>query len=328
MMTLNEIAAEIMARMCEDARFGYSQGSRWGIYDETWTIDGRDYVIGVGDHDCSSGDTTAWRVAFQHTPYVGSLDGATFTGDMKAAFLSTGLFRWYGINEFSAQTGDLYLNEGCHTAMCIDGSPDNDILAEFSIAETGDIYGEQGDQTGWESHIQPYYSYPWDGILHWIGETVFDDEPQPEPTPKPKPKRVPARYLAMVDDEWLPLMRDKHDTGGSSDDYAGIIGRPIQYFGCNYHKYRVMTKESLEDYEAGRSKTKWLDWIYKFDLDDLVNGAAGDGSPILYLQVMSRQVAFEVHCTDGKWRKAKKTKTGLRAGDGKHAIDAVRMWRP
>jgi hypothetical protein len=49
--------------------------------------------------------------------------------------------------------------------MCT--SPDPDMLAEFSISENGTAYGNEGDQTGWESHITNYYEYPWDGYLHW-----------------------------------------------------------------------------------------------------------------------------------------------------------------
>lgn len=67
-MRLNEIAAEIHRRMCEDDRFGYSWEERYGAVWETWTIDGRDYRIKVGDYDCSSSTITAWAVALQGRP--------------------------------------------------------------------------------------------------------------------------------------------------------------------------------------------------------------------------------------------------------------------
>ena len=75
---------------------------------------------------------------------------------------------------FSAVRGDIYLNEANHTAMCLDGGNDGiygyDCLGEFSISETGGIYGQAGDQTGSESSIHAYYDYPWNGILHYNGK--------------------------------------------------------------------------------------------------------------------------------------------------------------
>jgi len=65
---------------------------------------------------------------------------------------------------FSAVRGDIYLNEANHTAMCLDGGSDKvhnyDCLGEFTISETGGIYGQSGDQTGGESIIHEYYNYP------------------------------------------------------------------------------------------------------------------------------------------------------------------------
>lgn len=78
-MRLNEIAAEVHRRMCEDDRFGYSWEERYGAIWETWTIDGKDYRIRVGDYDCSSSTITTWAVALQHTPWEGALDGAITT---------------------------------------------------------------------------------------------------------------------------------------------------------------------------------------------------------------------------------------------------------
>ena len=67
---------------------------------------------------------------------------------------------------YIAQAWDVYLNEANHTAMCTSAVPD--MLAEFSVSETGGIDGVEGDQTGYESYIHSYYDYPWDGILECI----------------------------------------------------------------------------------------------------------------------------------------------------------------
>lgn len=116
-----------------------------------------------GDRDCSSAVISAYQAA--------GLDvNATYTGNMREAFLATGKFEWWNTSSTTAQRGDIYLNESDHTAMCVDdgsGSYGYDALAEFSINEFGGITGGQvGDQTGSESSIHGYYDFPWDCTLH------------------------------------------------------------------------------------------------------------------------------------------------------------------
>ena len=82
---------------------------------------------------------------------------------------------------YIAQGGDVYLNEKYHTAMCISAVPD--VLGQFSINEKGTGYGGKvGDQLQkgeydstygrGESHMKPYYDYPWDCILRCINNEV------------------------------------------------------------------------------------------------------------------------------------------------------------
>lgn len=161
------VAATFHARQCEDPRFGYTQGGgRWGGSDvEWWEAGGVSAPFAVGDRDCSSSVIDCWREALRGTPYEGSLDAATYTGNMRPVFVGSGLFDWHPMGDgYVAQRGDVYLNEASHTAMCQSAVPD--MLSEFSINEFGGITGGQvGDQTGRESRIAPYYSFPWDGIL-------------------------------------------------------------------------------------------------------------------------------------------------------------------
>ena len=166
-MTLSqrEAFARTMEHLCNHDSHGYTQGNRWGN-GTTETIDLGDGVtvdVFLGDRDCSSAIISALKAVGVDT------NDATYTGNMRVNILNSGLFEWYGINDFSAQRGDIYLNEACHTAMCTSayGSAGGDMLAEFSISENGTAYGNEGDQTGNESHIRAYYDYPWDGILHW-----------------------------------------------------------------------------------------------------------------------------------------------------------------
>ena len=174
-MGVANIAVANMEHLCICDLHGYSQGERWGRSENGSCFvecDGHTSEFWIGDRDCSSAVIDAWQEALVDTAYEGTLRCNT-TYDMKSGFLATGLFEWRPMT-FTAQRGDVYLfigdiSEGTgHTAMCI--SPNPDMLAEFSISETGGIYGQRGDQTGAESSIHPYYDFPWDGILHYNGK--------------------------------------------------------------------------------------------------------------------------------------------------------------
>ena len=164
------IAAALMRHLCEHDWHGYTQGAgRWGDGDGYCPVDvdGTTYYVAQGDRDCSSAVISCWQAA-------GVDVQATYTGDMLAGFLATGLFEKRPLS-FTAQPGDIYLNYSAHTAMCI--STDPDLLGEFSINEYGGIVGGQvGDQTGYEAYVHGYYDFPWDCILHYIGDDGEDDD--------------------------------------------------------------------------------------------------------------------------------------------------------
>ena len=166
-MKVNEIAAYIHKRMCEDDRFGYSWEERHGAIYETWMIDGKEYTISVGDYDCSSSFIDAWRMALQHTKYRGALDAAVTTHNIRSVFINSGLFEWKGM-DFLAETGDGYLNEQNHVAMCQTQYPD--VLSEFSWGDNGAYGNKRGDQSGREASVHAYYDYPWGGIIHYNGK--------------------------------------------------------------------------------------------------------------------------------------------------------------
>jgi len=221
-MRLNEIAAEIHRRMCEDDRFGYSWEERYGAVWETWTIDRKDYRIKVGDYDCSSSTITAWAVALQHTPWEGALDGAVTTHNMRSVFVGSGLFEWRGM-DFLAASGDLYLSEQNHVAMCQTQYPD--VLSEFSWGDNGAYGNQRGDQGGWEASVHGYYDYPWDGILHFVGDGDSGSAPMPAPAEPSADLPMPRFRVAIVRDGakcWLPWMRGLVDEGGSDDTFAGV----------------------------------------------------------------------------------------------------------
>lgn len=166
-MDLANHAATLHAHLCEHDWHGYTQGSgRWGDGSDDWVdVDGVNYNIGGGDRDCSSSIIDCWQKVLANTTYKGCLDSATYTGNMRAVFVNSGLFEWHSMGDgYTAQRGDIYLNEASHTAMCQSAEPDT--LSEFCINENGGITGGAvGDQTGSESLIRGYYNFPWDGIL-------------------------------------------------------------------------------------------------------------------------------------------------------------------
>jgi GH25 family lysozyme M1 (1,4-beta-N-acetylmuramidase) len=166
-MRVNEIAAAIHLKMVNDNRFGYSWEERHGFRSETWSIGGNKYSVNVGDYDCASSSIDSWRLALSKTKYRGALDAATYTGNMKAVFLASGLFEWKPMS-FLAEPGDLYLNESNHVAMCQTQVPD--VLSEFCWGDNGAYGNKRGDQSGQEAYAHAYYDYPWDGILHYNGK--------------------------------------------------------------------------------------------------------------------------------------------------------------
>lgn len=170
-ITQREAFAQVMEHLVSHdggGGHGYSQANRMGD-GTTETIclsDGTTVTIAGGDRDCSSAVLTALRAVGVNT------FGASYTGNMREQLLKTGLFGWRKMGVKSAQRGDIYLNEKCHTAVCVSpyGSARGDLLAQFSISEKGTVTGTKGDQTGRESNIKAYYSYPWDGTLYWLGD--------------------------------------------------------------------------------------------------------------------------------------------------------------
>ena len=313
-----QIAADIHRRMCEDDRFGYSWVERWGANEEQWTVDDHTFTMSVGDYDCSSSTIQAWRKAIEGSKYEGKLDGATYTGNMRSVFTKSGLFEWKPMS-FLAEPGDLYLRESSHVAMCQTQYPD--VLSEFCISETGGTTGKRGDQTGGEAAVHAYYDYPWDGILHYNGNA---DSGGHAPSPKPRGDESAIHFRVCCNGSgtgWLDEMWGHYDTGGSSDEFAGIPGLAIRWIAIKgVKRYRVRTTAS-----------GWLPWVSGYDINDLDQGCAGDGAPIVALQVDDDKARYAVGVIGGP---VYSDMVGLHdlggsgddyAGDIVHAIDRLFM---
>lgn len=225
MVACNEVAAALMEHLCNHDWHGYAQDARYGDGEGSCSVivGDRTYRLAQGDRDCSSAVCDCWQRALEGTPYEGRLDGATYTGNMRDAFTGSGLFDWKPMG-FTAQRGDVYLNEVNHTAMCVSTSPD--MLAEFSINSFGGISGDAvGDQTGSESLIRPYYVpwCGWDGILHYVGtESESGNAERPSNLPDPRYR------VYTLEDGWLEWMVGLNCSDGCGDDYAGVPGHAIR----------------------------------------------------------------------------------------------------
>lgn len=210
-MKRNIVAKSTHKRMVQDERFGYSWEERWGHTPEKWTVEGLTFTINVGDYDCSSSTITAWRKALTGTKWEHALDDASYTGNMKDVFLASGLFEWKPMS-FIASPGDLYLNEENHVAMCQQQVPDE--LSEFSWGDNGAYGNKRGDQSGFESRVNPFYDYPWDGILHYNGKADNLKHTAPKSDVAAQP-----RYRIWRDGKWQAW----HSNGST----AGYKGHPI-----------------------------------------------------------------------------------------------------
>lgn len=326
------VAATLHAMMCDDdEHFGYAWDPRQGgdlPGSAVVVINGYEYEIPYGSWDCSSSICWCWRQALRYTPFEGALDGATYTGNMRECFVSSGLFEAWATSETSAVRGDVYLQDEEHTAMCQDGGDDGvygyDALSEFCINENGGCYGGQpGDQTGTEAYVHGYYGdgYWW-VTLHYNGgaNTYTDQEVIPS-----TPSSGDICYRVSSDPsgrDWYDEMHGDVDTGGSDDDYAGEYGEAIRWLACDAKRYRVYTEEN-----------GWLPWVDQYNIHDLEYGCAGDGSPIILVQVDDDTVWHCVHETDGdgwwSWLVGMRDTGGSGddvAGDDS-PIDCIRMRR-
>ena len=262
MAASNEVAARIMEHLVAhdgDGGHGYSQGSnRWGNgVLETLEIDGHAYRFAGGDRDCSSGVISAYEAAGV------DCGGATYTGNMRVHLCSTGNFEWKPMS-YTAQRGDIYLNERSHTALCKSAVPD--MLMQFSIDENGGIMGgREGDQTGSESEHAALLRLP-------LG-----------------------RYTALRRGRRRSCAgnSEQHDTGHSlprlltSPRLASGNAEPLRPLGLGRRLRRrwlphqiYLAVDMPGWYQARTQSSGWLPPVRGYDADDLEYGCAGDGTPI------------------------------------------------
>lgn len=265
------VSAQIMEHGCTCPEHGYSQPGRYGTGSGYCQIptDAGTISMAKGDRDCASGVCEAWELAL--TAIFGQSYGinrynSTYT--MRYLFESSGLFEVKGM-DFTAQRGDVYLNDNAHTAMCTSAVPD--MLAEFSLAETGGIDGEPGDQTGAESSIHGYYDFPWWCILHYVGGSGDQDHAFDFDDPIPIPEyRMRTREDGWLD--WMVGLTCQCEAYGCEDDYAGVEGHWAYDFeitnlgpGGWYKIYRADGSDSLNSSGNVESPITGIEAYYDTD---------------------------------------------------------------
>lgn len=223
-MTAIEKAVRWATNVANDQSHGYSQADRWGP-----------------DYDCSSFVISAWEVG-AGVPVREA--GATYTGNMRSAFLAcgfvdvtyeVGLSTGYGV-----QAGDVLLNYAAHTCMSVGNG-------KVANCRTDEGHPQTGDQSGNEIRIQSYWNFPWNCVLRHKGGS--GEKPDTKPTPDTKPIEPEKE-----DHFWNPrlltlsnayssdcvvlqaLLNAHHFACGSADGFFGAktqaaVNRAQQYYG-------------------------------------------------------------------------------------------------
>lgn len=210
--------------------------------------------------------------------YDGDYEGAEY-----AELMSANIAKAIGIPNRGAKPND-WVGVICNTRWTA-------VLVEYCFVDS-------------EADADAWHAAPWEDIVcslcdgiegkEWNGPSP---EPKPEPKPDPKPEPTPTdeiRYKVSTDPygkDWLPEMVGHHDTSGSGDDFAGIMGDAIRWLAIDgVKKYRVFSWES-----------GWLPWVYNYNDKDLDYGCAGDGSPIVGVQIKDDSARFAVHVLGAEW---------------------------
>jgi len=172
-VSVGPVPAEIAREICDNQPVGYSQGEDR----RTWyaAADAHGRVSSPQNADCSSLAAGSISYGLHHTYGVpwghkALLEINDFwTGNLRSGMEARGFeeVNWPNENltpDGGFRVGDIVLsaaNEGGvgHVIVIVEDGYDP-LESEAWIAETGDIYGERGDQTGQETRTERYSEHP------------------------------------------------------------------------------------------------------------------------------------------------------------------------
>ena len=173
-MTVGSVTAQIAREICDNQPVGYSQGeSRRSWYA---AADAYGRVPSPQNADCSSLAAGSISYGLHHTYGVpwghkALLEPNDFwTGNLRSGMEARGFeeVNWPDENltpDGGFQVGDIVLSAGNEGGVghviIIDENGYDPLESEAWIAETGDLYGERGDQTGQETRTDRYSEHPY-----------------------------------------------------------------------------------------------------------------------------------------------------------------------
>lgn len=224
----------------------------WYYTNDAWP---REHPVESGGTDCSGAVQWAYR---QCGIEVGGWTGAQSSAGREVA---RGSYP-YEIPWSDLAPGDLILMTANH--------PGTTSFAYYDChvelyCGGGTMIGHPGGYGPQEKRAQAWMEAY--GCTTWMVRRVDGEVETPEPS-----DGVPEiRFCAWTDTSggFLPVMEGRRDTGGSADTFAGDGGRFL-YVAMDFPGW----------YQACTEANGWLETVSRFDPSDLVNGCAGDGSPI------------------------------------------------
>lgn len=222
-MTVIESAVQWAINTANDNSHGYSQVDRWSP-----------------DYDCSSFVITAYEQAGVKVKEA----GASYTGNMRGAFLACGFVdvtNQIGLSSgYGVQAGDVLLNYSAHTCIAIGNG-------KVANCRTDEGHPQSGDQSGNEIRIQNYWNFPWNCVLRFKASLNNSTNTTPD-------FKNDGQNFNSENHSWTPptlnksnaysdnvvvlqsLLNVRHFPCGSADGFFGVkteaaVNKARQYYG-------------------------------------------------------------------------------------------------